>query len=50
MKYIPIWYDQDSVVKEDSPIEAVNEEDARNKAYERYDGNPPAPLLLLKPC
>ena len=48
MKYIPIWYDQDQVVKEDAPIEADNESEARDKAYIRYNGNPPAPLLALQ--
>ena len=48
MKYIPIWYNQDQVVKEDTPVEAANESEARDKAYIRYNGNPPAPLLYLK--
>ena len=48
MKYIPIWYDQDQVVKEDAPIEAKNENEARDKAYIGYNGYPPAPLLYLK--
>lgn len=47
MKYKPLWYDQDSVVKEDPVIEANSEEEARDKAYIRYNGNPPAPLLYL---
>ena len=50
MKYIPIWYNQDEVVKEDAPIEAPNKEEARSKAYERYNGRPPAPLLSLQEC
>lgn len=49
MKYKPIWYDQDSVKKEDASIEAASEEEARKKAYEMYNGNPPAPLLSLIP-
>ena len=48
MKFIPIWYDQDSVVKEDAPIEAKDENEARDKAYIRYNGKPPAPLLSLQ--
>ena len=48
MKYIPIWYDQDSIVKEDAPIEANDREEATKKAYTRYNGNPPAPLLSLQ--
>ena len=49
MKYVPIWYDQDSVVKEDPPITANTEMEARNLAYRKYNGTPPAPLLYLKP-
>ncbi len=48
MKYIPIWYNQDNIVKEDAPIEASDKEDATRKAYIRYNGNPPAPLLSLE--
>jgi len=48
MKYIPIWYNQETVVKEDAPIEAASMEEARDKAYIKYNGNPPAPLLSLK--
>lgn len=49
MKFLPIWYDQDSIVKEDNTvIEANDEVEARDKAYARYNGNPPAPLLYLK--
>ena len=49
MKYIPIWYNQDQVVKEDPPIEAASMEEARDLAYKKHNGNPPAPLLLLQP-
>ena len=38
MKYKPIWYNQDSVIKEDPPIEANSIEDARSKAYLKYNG------------
>lgn len=48
MKYIPTWYDQDSIVKEDPPIEANDKEEAMRKAYIKYNGNPPAPLLSLQ--
>ncbi len=48
MKYIPIWYNADTVVKEDSIIEANNQNEARDKAYSKYNGEPPAPLLYLK--
>ena len=48
MKFIPIWYDQDSIVKEDPPIEATDKEEAMRKAYTKYNGNPPAPLLSLQ--
>ena len=49
MKFLAVWYDQDSIVQEDKdPIEATNEVEARDKAYIRYNGNPPAPLLYLK--
>lgn len=47
-KYIPMWYDADSVVKEDPPIFAESKEEARNEAYRRYNGEGPAPLLYLK--
>lgn len=47
MQYIPMWYNQDEVVKEDAPIEANSKEEASQKAYEKYDGRPPAPLLFL---
>lgn len=49
MKFKPIWYDQESVRAEGPPIEANSEEEARRKAYEAYNGNPPAPLLTLIP-
>ena len=50
MKFIPVWYNQEEVIKEDAPIEASNKEEATNKAYEKYNGRPPAPLLYLKEC
>lgn len=33
MKFTPIWYNQDTVVREDPPIEAKDEQEARDKAY-----------------
>ena len=47
MKYIIMWYDQDSVKKYDK-IEANSKEEARDKAYQKYNGNPPAPLLSIE--
>lgn len=47
-KFKVTWYDQNSIVQEDvEPVEAENEEEAVKKAYIRYNGNPPAPLLSL---
>lgn len=46
-KYKPIWYNQDSVVKEDAPIIAESKDEAIRKAYERYNGTGPAPLLTM---
>ena len=48
MKFIPIWYNQDAIVAQDPPIEAKDREDARNKAYMKHNGNPPAPILYLE--
>lgn len=47
MIFIAHWYNQDEVVKDDI-IEADSETDARNKAYMKYDGRPPAPMLFLE--
>ena len=47
MKYRAIWYNQESFVKIDV-IEAANKEDATSKAYLKYNGNPPAPLLSIE--
>lgn len=49
MMFKPIWYDQDQVIKEDDPIEASDEEDARKKAFTNYNGKAPAPMLTLLP-
>ena len=48
MKFIPMWYDADSVVKTDPVIEAKDREEATKKAFSAYNGNPPAPLLYLE--
>ena len=47
-KYIAHWYDQDQVVCDDGPFVAMNKEEAVRKAYERKNGNPPAPMLSLE--
>lgn len=47
-KFIPMWYDQDQVIKQDPPIEAIDKSEATRKAYMKYGGNPPAPLLYLE--
>ena len=47
-KFIPRWYDLESVKKEDPPILAETREEAERKAYMAYDGNPPAPMLSLE--
>ena len=47
MKYIIMWYDQESVKKTDI-IKADSKEEARDKAYMKYNGNPPAPLLSIE--
>ena len=47
-KYIATWYNQIETVKVDEePIEASSHEEAVAKAWTRYNGNPPAPLLSL---
>ena len=46
--YIAHWYDQDSVKCDDGPFQASNEEEARRIAYQRKNGNPPAPMLWLE--
>ena len=47
-KYKIIWYDQNHIIQEDMPIIADSEDDARSKAYNKYNGNPPGPLLYLE--
>ena len=48
-KYKVTWYNQTEIVKvEPDYITADNEEEATSKAYMKYDGNPPAPLLMLE--
>lgn len=46
-KFIPYWYDNENT-KEDAPIMASNEAEARDRAYQRYGGTPPYPMLFLK--
>lgn len=51
MKYKAHWYNVDSVVHgqhDDEIIEASSTEEATRKAYERENGNPPAPMLWLE--
>ena len=48
MKFKAIWYDQETVIKIDESIEAANKEEATSKAYLKYNGNPPAPLLTIE--
>ena len=46
--YIAHWYNEDQVVCDDGPFKARDEEEAKNIAYRRKNGNPPAPLLWLE--
>lgn len=46
-KFIPYWYDNENT-KEDEPILASNEAEAKDRAYQRYGGSPPYPMLFLK--
>lgn len=46
-KFIPYWYDNENT-KEDAPIMASSESEARDRAYQRYGGIPPYPMLFLK--
>ena len=49
MKYKVTWYNQNEIVSVESElIEAANEEEARSKAYIRYNGNPPGPMVYLE--
>lgn len=45
-KYILIWYDTESEKKRDH-IQANNEEEAKQKGYQKYSGNPPARLISV---
>lgn len=49
MKYKVTWYNQTQIVSVDpEPVEATNEEEARSKAFVRYNGNPPGPMVYLE--
>lgn len=47
-KFIPHWYDQESEKAVDSIIVADTVEEATKAAWEKHDGNPPAPILWLE--
>ena len=47
-KFMAHWYDQEEEVHVDGPIYASSEEEAKNIAYRRYNGKPPAPMLWLE--
>ena len=47
MKYKAIWFDQESVVKIDI-VEASSKDEAERKAYIKYNGKGPAPLLSIE--
>jgi hypothetical protein len=44
MKYVLIWYDLKGEKARDL-IEATSKEDATNKGFKKYHGNPPAELV-----
>lgn len=49
MKYRANWYDHTQGVQVDGePIVANSIAEATTLAYQRYNGNPPAPLLWLE--
>lgn len=51
MKYRARWYNTDSVVAglhDNEIIEAISTEEATKIAYQRENGNPPAPMLWLE--
>ena len=51
MKYRARWYNADSVVAglhDNEIIEANSAEEATKIAYQRENGNPPAPMLWLE--
>jgi len=48
-KYRITWYDQNSIILvEPELITADNKKEARDKAYIKYDGNPPGPCILIE--
>lgn len=48
MKYLLIWYDQESEKARDF-VEANTSEEAERKGFLKYNGNPPAPMLSIVP-
>ena len=48
MKYLLIWYDQESEKARDHD-DASSVEEAKSKGYMKYNGNPPAPLVSVVP-
>lgn len=47
-KFMAHWYDQDREVRVDGPIYASTQEEAKNIAYRKYNGEGPAPMLWLE--
>lgn len=51
VKYIARWYNQESIVPglhDNEIIEAKDTSEATKIAYQRENGNPPAPMLWLE--
>lgn len=48
MKYLLIWYDQESEKARDH-VDASSVEEAKSKGYMKYNGNPPAPMVSVVP-
>lgn len=46
-KYKGYWYDINNTIEERTIIIADNENDAKMKFYELYNGNPPLKLLSV---
>ena len=46
-KYVIMWYDIEETKAVDI-VEANNEEEARSKAYLKYNGKPPAPMISIQ--
>ena len=45
-EYVCIWYDREEEKCRDT-IAAASEEEARMKAFKKYNGNPPAPMCSV---